>query len=167
MSHISQPPAPSPAEPPSPSDEYSSDSNSSSGSCSVFNVRSFGAVGNGSSDDTQAFRSAWKAACAVESAVLLVPSDGVFTVTSTIFSGPCLPGFVLQVDGVLMPPDGPNCWPTSDSRRQWVVFYRADGMTLKGEGTIEGNGEEWRSLPCKPHRGPNGSTLPARATVLR
>lgn len=97
MSHISQPPAPSPAEPPSPSDEYSSDSNSSSGSCSVFNVRSFGAVGNGSSDDTQAFRSAWKAACAVESAVLLVPSDGVFTVTSTIFSGPCLPGFVLQV----------------------------------------------------------------------
>lgn len=51
-----------------------------------------------------------------------------------------------------MPPDGPDCWPASDSKKQWLVFYRVDGMTLKGEGTIEGNGEEWWNLPCKPHR---------------
>jgi hypothetical protein len=25
-------------------------------------------------------------------------------------------------------------------------------MTLTGEGTIEGNGEKWWDLPCKPHR---------------
>ncbi|XP_003565732.2 polygalacturonase At1g48100 [Brachypodium distachyon] len=58
-----------------------------------------------------------------------------------------------------MPPDGPASWPEADSRRQWVTFYKADGMTLNGRGTIEGNGEEWWNLPCKPHRGPNGSTL--------
>ncbi|RWW01789.1 hypothetical protein GW17_00035152 [Ensete ventricosum] len=51
-----------------------------------------------------------------------------------------------------MPPDGPDCWPSSDSKKQWLVFYRVDGMTLKGEGTIEGNGEDWWNLPCKPHR---------------
>jgi len=51
-----------------------------------------------------------------------------------------------------MPPDGPASWPASDSRKQWIVFYKADGMTLAGEGTIEGNGEEWWDLPCKPHR---------------
>ncbi|XP_072959474.1 polygalacturonase At1g48100-like [Typha angustifolia] len=136
-----------------------SPSNSSSDPC-VFDVRTFGAVGDGSTDDTEAFRSAWSAACSVDSAVLLVPTDGVFMITSTIFSGPCQPGLVFQVDGVLMPPDGPNCWPKSDSRRQWLVFYRLDGMSLVGKGTIEGNGEEWWNLPCKPHRGPNGSTLP-------
>ncbi|KAJ4796986.1 Pectin lyase-like superfamily protein [Rhynchospora pubera] len=174
------PPSPSPAPLPSPSygnttpgnsspsnsTNNSSTGSASSGNCNsstipiVFDVRSFGAIGNGSSDDTKAFRSAWKAACAVELAVLHVPSDGVFMVTSTIFSGPCQPGFVFQIDGVLMPPDGPDCWPQTDSKKQWIVFYRADGMTLKGEGTIEGNGENWWNLPCKPHRGPNGSTLP-------
>ncbi|KAL5226893.1 hypothetical protein ABZP36_015158 [Zizania latifolia] len=131
------------------------------GSNVLFDVRAFGATGNGSSaDDTRAFRAAWKAACSAESATLLVPSDGVFTITSTIFAGPCKPGLTFQIDGVLMPPDGPASWPAADSRRQWIVFYKADGMTLTGKGTIEGNGEEWWNLPCKPHRGPNGSTLP-------
>lgn len=126
----------------------------------VFDVREFGAVGDGYADDTLPFRAAWGAACAAESGVLLVPSDGVFMITSTIFSGPCQPGLLFQVDGVLMPPDGPDCWPKKDSKRQWLVFYRIDSMTLAGDGTIEGNGEEWWNLPCKPHRGPNGTTMP-------
>ncbi|TKW14247.1 hypothetical protein SEVIR_5G155800v4 [Setaria viridis] len=137
--------------------------NSSSACANVFDVRAFGASGNGSSDDTRAFRAAWKAACssnASTTATLLVPPDGVFTITSTIFAGPCKSGLIFQIDGVLMPPDGPASWPATDSRRQWIVFYKADGMTLAGKGTIEGNGEEWWDLPCKPHRGPNGSTLP-------
>ncbi|KAK1694012.1 hypothetical protein QYE76_010709 [Lolium multiflorum] len=125
----------------------------------VFDVREYGATGESTADDTEAFRAAWSAACAVESAVLLVPSDGTFTISSTTFSGPCKPGLVFQVDGVLMPPDGPDCWPPSDNRRQWLVFSNLDGMTLRGAGTIEGNGEDWWNLPCKPHRGPNGSTL--------
>ncbi|KAF6172180.1 hypothetical protein GIB67_024802 [Kingdonia uniflora] len=126
----------------------------------IFNVMSFGAVGDGSTDDTDAFRSAWKEACAVESGVLLAPADYEFTITSTIFSGPCNPGIVFQLDGVLMPPDGPDCWPEGDSKKQWLVFYRVDGMTLTGSGTIEGNGEKWWELPCKPHKGPHGTTLP-------
>ncbi|CAO2162368.1 unnamed protein product [Urochloa humidicola] len=127
----------------------------------VFDVRAFGATGSSSGgDDTRAFRAAWKAACSSDNSTLLVPSDGVFTITSTIFTGPCKPGLTFQIDGVLMPPDGPSSWPAADSRRQWLVFYKADGMTLAGKGTIEGNGEDWWDLPCKPHRGPNGSTLP-------
>jgi len=57
-----------------------------------------------------------------------------------------------QVDGTLMAPDGPNSWPEKDSRNQWLVFYRLDQMTLNGTGTIEGNGDKWWDLPCKPHR---------------
>lgn len=86
-----------------------------------------------------------------------------------------------------MPPNGPDCWPKQDSNKQWLVFYRLDDMTFTGIGTIEGNGEQWWELPCKPHKvflhnytylvqkcntkmylmnqemrfqGPNGSTLP-------
>lgn len=86
---ISLPPETAPAEPPAPSKDRN-------GPC-VFDVRLFGAIGDGAADDTKAFRSAWKVACAAESGVLLVPSDGVFMITSTIFSGPCKPGFTLQV----------------------------------------------------------------------
>ncbi|KAK9084412.1 hypothetical protein Scep_030883 [Stephania cephalantha] len=145
-----------------PSDPVGADDpgNSTTDPC-VFDVMSFGAVGDGSTDDTDAFREAWKAACAVESGVLLAPPDHTFTITSTIFSGPCKPGLIFQLDGVLMPPDGPDCWPESDSKKQWLVFYRVDdGLTLTGRGVIEGNGEKWWELPCKPHKGPNGKTLP-------
>ncbi|CAL4963836.1 unnamed protein product [Urochloa decumbens] len=154
------PPAMSKPTPPPPPAAAKNGSSPCGGS--VFDVRAFGATGNGSAgDDTRAFRAAWKAACSSSgNSTVLVPSDGVFTITSTIFAGPCKPGLTFQIDGVLMPPDGPASWPAADSRRQWLVFYKADGMTLAGSGTIEGNGEEWWDLPCKPHRGPNGSTLP-------
>ncbi|KAK1280834.1 Polygalacturonase [Acorus gramineus] len=156
-----QPISQSPASPPSePNPTVPSDPVYGGPDDCVFDVREYGAVGDGSADDTAAFAEAWKAACAADSAVLLVPSDYVFVIRSTIFSGPCRPGFVVQVDGVLMAPDGPDCWPETDSKRQWLVFYRLDGLTLRGGGTIEGNGEQWWNLPCKPHRGPNGSTLP-------
>nr|XP_023921320.1 polygalacturonase At1g48100 [Quercus suber]POE99248.1 polygalacturonase [Quercus suber] len=149
----------SPTSPPSvPSEPYPNDPGNSSTNC-VFNVRSYGAVGDGSNDDTEAFRQAWKEACAVESAVILAPEDYSFIITSTIFSGPCKPGLVFQVDGILMTPEGPDSWPKADSRKQWLVFYRLDQMTFTGKGTIEGNGQKWWELPCKPHRGPNGSTL--------
>ncbi|CAI9771138.1 unnamed protein product [Fraxinus pennsylvanica] len=160
---ISQPPDYPPPVPsdqsyaPAPSDM--SDPGNSTTDC-IFDVRSFGAVGDGDNDDTAAFRDAWKEACQVESGVVLVPSDGTFMITSTIFSGPCKSGLVFQVDGVLMPPNGPDCWPKSDSSKQWLVFYRLDDMTLTGTGTIEGNGQKWWDLPCKPHKGPGGSTLP-------
>ncbi|XP_044484926.1 polygalacturonase At1g48100-like isoform X2 [Mangifera indica] len=147
----------SPSNPPSvPSEPYPNDPPNSP-DC-IFDVRDFGAVGDGCADDTAAFREAWKAACAVESGVVLAPADYSFKITSTIFSGPCKPGLVFQVDGVLMPPDGPDSWPKADSPNQWLVFYRLDDMTFTGKGTIEGNGQQWWDLPCKPHRGPQGST---------
>ncbi|KVI10973.1 Pectin lyase fold [Cynara cardunculus var. scolymus] len=66
---------------------------------------------------------AWKEACAVESATLLVPSGCSFMITSTIFSRPCKSGIVFQIDGVVMPPAGPDCWPKKDSNnnKQWLV----------------------------------------------
>ncbi|KAI5446645.1 hypothetical protein KIW84_014475 [Lathyrus oleraceus] len=159
----SDPSPPSLVPPPSPSVPsdpypYPNDPGESPSDC-IFDVRSFGAVGDGEADDTAAFRAAWKAACAVESGVLFAPENYCFKITSTIFSGPCKPGLVFQIDGTLMAPDGPECWPEEDSKNQWLVFYRLDQMTLNGTGIIEGNGERWWNLPCKPHRAASGQSI--------
>ncbi|XWS58060.1 hypothetical protein CRYUN_Cryun08bG0002800 [Craigia yunnanensis] len=158
VSHISVPPSSAPeAAAASPRYNAKSPDNPSS----VFNVLDFGAVGDGVTDDTQAFKLAWDMACQNESAVLLVPDGHSFMLQSTIFTGPCKNAdFVFQIDGTIMPPDGPDFWPRNNSKRQWLVFYRINGMTMQGSGLIDGRGEKWWNLPCKPHKGINGTTRP-------
>lgn len=91
-SNISQPPStsPEPAEPP-----YN-DGNSYN-STGLFDVRNFGAVGDGIADDTEAFKMAWDTACQSDSAVILVPYGFSFMIQSTIFTGPCQGGLIFQV----------------------------------------------------------------------
>ncbi|XP_078448411.1 polygalacturonase At1g48100-like [Wolffia australiana] len=145
-SHRKDPPPPSPAPPPAPG--------------AVFDVKSFGAAGDGVANDAAAFQLAWTAACGVDGGTVLVPQDYTFMITSLIFAGPCRGTTSFQIEGSLMPPDGPEEWPESNSRRQWLVFYRVNSMKIGGGGLIDGRGEKWWNLPCKPHKGANGSTLP-------
>lgn len=63
----------------------------------ILDVVSFGAVGDGVTDDTQAFKTAWDAACQIESAILLVPKHYTFMIQSTIFTGPCKSSLTFQV----------------------------------------------------------------------
>ncbi|KAK4273309.1 hypothetical protein QN277_021736 [Acacia crassicarpa] len=160
-SEISTPPAsaPSSSTPPYVDDPSPRPSYNASG---FFDVRTFGAVGDGISDDTKAFKMAWDTACQSDlpQNVIRVPSGFSFMIQSTIFTGPCQGRIVFKVDGSVMPPDGPDSWPKNNSRRQWLVFYRIDGMSLEGVGLIDGRGQKWWDLPCKPHKGPYGSTLP-------
>ncbi|KAH0448580.1 hypothetical protein IEQ34_022380 [Dendrobium chrysotoxum] len=119
----------------------------------VFDVLTFGAVGNGITDDTEAFKNAWVSACqSINSCVILAPIGYSFMIQSTIFTGPCESKVVFQIDGTVMPPDGPDSWRQNNSRKQWLVFYRADGMSLQGRGLIDGRGHKWWDLPCKPHK---------------
>lgn len=135
-------PSPAPANPPK-------DDDSKAG---VFDVRKFGAVGDGITDDTEAFKMAWDTACQNDSAVILVPYGFTFMIQSTIFTGPCQGRLVFQIDGTLSPPDGPDSWPQKNSKRQWLVFYRINAMSLQGGGVIDGRGQKWWDLPCKPHK---------------
>ncbi|GFY89084.1 pectin lyase-like superfamily protein [Actinidia rufa] len=77
--------------PPSPAPEAAG-----LGPVAVFSVLSFGAVGDGVTDDTPAFKMAWDTACQTKSATLLVPLRYSFMIQSTIFTGPCKSGLVLQ-----------------------------------------------------------------------
>lgn len=109
ISKISLPPspvpalAPVPAPAPAPAPQAASPSYIASSpspepsSVRVFDVLSFGAVGDGASEDTQAFKMAWDAACQTEFSVLLAPVGYSFMILPTIFTGPCKNGLVFQV----------------------------------------------------------------------
>ncbi|KAD4584534.1 hypothetical protein E3N88_22135 [Mikania micrantha] len=132
----------------------------------TYDVREFGAIGDGVKDDTNAFKKAWDCICQSHNQnqthlpILIVPHGYTFILQSTIFTGPCESPLIFQVDGTLMPPDGPKSWPKNNKKHRWLVFYRINNMTIKGRGLIDGRGQQWWDLPCKPHKGPHGSTLP-------
>ncbi|KAK1292757.1 Polygalacturonase [Acorus calamus] len=105
-----QPPFAYPPSPPPESSEDSGSDNGTSNSTNVFDVLSFGAVGDGFADDTQAFKSAWLSACEVQSATLLVPANHTFMIQPTIFLGPCEAGLVFQA----------------------VRFFEGSNLTLRG-----------------------------------
>lgn len=100
---ISLPPAPmpSPSNPPedAPSPSPPNDENYHNNASGLFDVRTYGAIGDGITDDTESFKMAWDSACQSESAVnvILVPHGFSFIIQSTIFTGPCQSGLVLKV----------------------------------------------------------------------
>ncbi|XP_038905486.1 polygalacturonase At1g48100 [Benincasa hispida] len=116
-----------------------SDSKSGSGN---FNVLDFGAKGDGKADDTKAFQSAWQSACNAEGSTVEVPSGSEFLVGPISFSGPnCQPNIVFQLDGKIIAPTSPSVW--GSSLLQWIEFTKLKGITVKGTGTIDGQGSVW------------------------
>ncbi|KAK4743544.1 hypothetical protein SAY87_001545 [Trapa incisa] len=163
ISHISIPPSPAPEAAPGPKPGDGPDGHSQP--TGIFDVRMFGAAGDGFTDDTDAFKLAWDTACGAgrggpAASTILVPRGYSFMIQSTIFTGPCESSIVFQIDGTVMLPDGPESWPLNKSKRQWLVFYRINGMSMQGDGLIDGKGQKWWNLPCKPHKGVNGTTKP-------
>ncbi|KAL9233452.1 hypothetical protein vseg_008452 [Gypsophila vaccaria] len=125
-----------------------------------YDVRSFGAIGDGLIDDTLAFKLAWQFACEIENATIVVPQGYSFLILPSIFTGPCKSGLIFQIEGTIVAPNGPNSWPKKMSKRQWLIFYKTHGLTIQGGGLFDGKGEKWWNLPCKPHKGIHGTTTP-------
>nr|GMC95255.1 polygalacturonase At1g48100 [Ipomoea batatas] len=108
----------------------------------TFNVLDYGAKGDGKADDTKAFEQAWQAACEQEGSTMLVPSGSVFLVKPISFSGPnCQPHIVFQLDGKIIAPTGSGSW--GSGLLQWLEFTKLVGITIRGRGTIDGQGSVW------------------------
>ncbi|KAM6575482.1 hypothetical protein CsatA_023809 [Cannabis sativa] len=115
------------------------------GSKILVNVDSFGAVGDGVADDTQAFQKAWDTACSTSRAVLLVPQDRRYLVNATKFQGPCAEKLVIQIDGTIVAPDEPKNWNPKFAR-QWLDFTKLEGVIFQGQGVIDGSGDDCVSI---------------------
>lgn len=112
----------------------------------------------------QAFQAAWAEACKVAASTMIVPAEYVFLVGPISFSGPyCQANIVFQVsiraihalhidewwyneffpqlDGTIIAPTNSNVW--GRGLFQWLEFTKLVGITIQGEGTIDGSGSVW------------------------
>ncbi|KAK4437100.1 putative polygalacturonase [Sesamum alatum] len=113
----------------------------------VFNVLHYGAVGDGQTDDTNAFAKAWKQTCAVSSSsvTLRVPSHKTFLIRPLKFYGPCNSKTVtVEVYGNLVAPYDPSDWRCEHNIcGRWIHFHGLAGLTVRGHGRIDGSGARW------------------------
>ncbi|XP_039041067.1 probable polygalacturonase At1g80170 [Hibiscus syriacus] len=130
----------------------------------LVNVDSFNAVGDGVSDDTEAFRKAWDTACSTEKSVLLVPPGRRYLVNATRFKGPCADKLVVQIDGTIVAPDEPKNWD-SDLPRQWLDFSKLQGVSFQGNGVIDGSGSKWWAASCKKNKSNPCRGAPTALTI--
>jgi galacturan 1,4-alpha-galacturonidase len=109
----------------------------------------FGAVGDGITNDTQAFLDAWNAACAsTEPAVLAVPAGKTYQIWPVRLAGPCKKKLKLMISGTIAAPASPDEWAGRDPTK-WLYVFRVDDLSVSGGGTIDGMGAEWWARSCK------------------
>ncbi|KAJ7949617.1 Pectin lyase-like superfamily protein [Quillaja saponaria] len=111
----------------------------------TFNVIDYGAVGDGLTDDSQAFLKAWKDMCeATQSTPTLeVPLEKTFMLKPLSFNGPCnSPTIHFQLEGNVVAPKNTDAWE-GQSKDKWIVFINTDGLIIDGGGQIDGQGSVW------------------------
>ncbi|CAL5047757.1 unnamed protein product [Urochloa decumbens] len=129
------PPPPAPVMPPPSSPPF----------LSTFSVLDYGAVGDGTTDDTKAFAASWSSACAAGASTVLVPVSYVFLVGPITFTGDsCVSNMIFQVDGTILADAGSTAW-RSGVVMQWLEFKNVQGLTIQGCGTVDGQGSHWWS----------------------
>nr|VDD43428.1 unnamed protein product [Brassica oleracea] len=130
----------------------------------LVNVDTFGAAGDGVSDDTQAFASAWNKACGTPKSVLLVPRGKTYLVNATKFNGPCEQKLVIQIDGTIVAPDEPGNWDPK-FQRTWLEFSKLEGVVFQGNGAIDGSGSKWWAASCKKNKSNPCKSAPTALTI--
>ncbi|KAI5581052.1 hypothetical protein BDE02_08G195200 [Populus trichocarpa] len=130
----------------------------------LVNVDSFGAIGDGVSDDTQAFEKAWNTACTTPKSVFLVPPGRHYMVNATRFKGPCADRLVIQIDGTIVAPDEPKNWDPN-LPRLWLYFSKLNGVLFQGNGVIDGSGSKWWASSCKKNKSNPCRGAPTALTI--
>uniref|UniRef100_A0A7C9FCE9 endo-polygalacturonase n=1 Tax=Opuntia streptacantha TaxID=393608 RepID=A0A7C9FCE9_OPUST len=117
----------------------------------VLHLNAFGAVGNGLHDDTEALKSAWELACSLsQRSLIVIPKGFTYLVRPTDFAR-CKSQVTLRILGAIVAPRDPEVWIGLNPRK-WLYFHGVDNLTLEGEGTINGMGEEWWASSCKVNK---------------
>ncbi|KAL0334296.1 UNVERIFIED_CONTAM: Polygalacturonase [Sesamum angustifolium] len=118
-------------------------------SVKTINVLSFGAKGDGSTDDTKAFENAWEEACSSsENVTFIVPQSRSYLLKPLRFSGPCNSNIIkMEIGGTLIASDDRSDY--SEDRTHWLRFDSLENLVVEGGGTIDGNGNVWWQNSCK------------------
>ncbi|KAK7395601.1 hypothetical protein VNO78_16165 [Psophocarpus tetragonolobus] len=112
-----------------------------------FNVIDYGALGNGQTDDSNAFLKAWKDACNASygASTLIIPKEKIFMLQPVLFHGPCKPTILhIKIKGTIVAPNNIKDWKFPEStRKAWIRFKRISGLVIRGGGLIDGQGAPW------------------------
>ncbi|KAL5852551.1 hypothetical protein ACOSQ3_007669 [Xanthoceras sorbifolium] len=124
----------------------------------TYNVLRFGAKGNGVTDSTRAFISAWAAACASTGPTRIYVPKGRYLLGSLAFKGDCKSSDItLRIDGTLI---APAEYGVLGQVKNWLSFDRVNGVSIIG-GALDAKGSSlWA---CKAA----GTNCPDGATTLR
>ncbi|KAL8096634.1 hypothetical protein AgCh_037564 [Apium graveolens] len=105
-------------------------------------VKDFGAVGDGITDNTNAFQNAWEEVCQSGGTVLI--ADGTYLLASNQFPGPCNGPVNFMVNAIIQAPKDQS------NADYWIKFYGINGLTIEGNGTFDGQGASaWPYNDCR------------------
>ncbi|KAL3646070.1 hypothetical protein CASFOL_011250 [Castilleja foliolosa] len=108
----------------------------------VFNVNNY----DEEVDIHQDFADKWKQACETSEGVFKVNPGTYLLSGSILFEGPCNGQTTVTIDGVLVASDEVTL-PVD----YWIRFQNVNGLTITGQGTLDGNGEKaWGHGPGAP-----------------
>ncbi|XP_054805349.1 probable polygalacturonase At3g15720 [Prosopis cineraria] len=113
----------------------------------TFNVLDYGAIGNGQTDDSQAFLKAWKDVCEATqgSLTLLIPNNKTFMLQPVIFMGECKSSAInVKIEGSLIAPREVSDWKWErGDEGRWIHFSDIKGLLVDGRGLVDGQGAPW------------------------
>lgn len=120
----------------------------------TFNVRDFGAKGDGKTLDTAAIQKAVGAASAAGGGTVLIPAGKFLTMPFTLASSI---NFHLEANAIILIDNDLAHYPVVEKRYQdSITANGAHDLQITGEGTIDGQGEAWwqafRTNPAMTHR---------------
>uniref|UniRef100_M1A9G5 Polygalacturonase 1 n=1 Tax=Solanum tuberosum TaxID=4113 RepID=M1A9G5_SOLTU len=131
--------------------------NSSLASNTNYNVQNYGAKSDGETDSSEAFLSAWSAACAsTRSSTIYVPR-GNYLIRNAYFNGKTCQSkaITIRIDGTLLAPSDYNVIGNDEN---WIKFEKVNGISIYG-GTFDGQGAAlWACKKSNNKKCPDGTT---------
>ncbi|KAK7344416.1 hypothetical protein VNO77_13983 [Canavalia gladiata] len=128
----------------------------------IFDVTKFGAVADNMTDNIDAFRAAWGAACknSTTQAKVLIPA-GTFRAGQTMFAGPCISPkpIIVEVIGSVKASTDLSDYVSPE----WFTFLNIDSLVLTGKGVFDGQGAI--SWPFNDCRQTNGDCAPLPSSL--
>ncbi|CAH1451926.1 unnamed protein product [Lactuca virosa] len=111
----------------------------------IFDVTSYGAIGDGDTDDSEPFLRTWEDLCGDDSPdpTMIIPKK-TFLIGPVSFHGPCNYHVVhVQLLGNITAPKTFNGWKGCVEKRNWIDFVSVHRLSIHGPGQIDGQGSIW------------------------